>query len=633
MNTGISTATNFEKPVSSAVATITLAHEFGHNFGSNHDTPGSSNGGSCAPDDNDGNYIMYLRATDGDKSNNDRFSPCSVATINGVIRDNSDCFVTRRTNECGLSLLTEGRPANSILEFGEECECTDASLTNEGFCNCATAEVQSDKVCSPLTDPACCKPDGTLKGLDLKTTLEKYREAFANIAADPTKSVGVELGRLMKYPGNPGADVETCGPDPLPDCLIPRYCINDELFVPYKGQIYGSCPSADLVAVIGDGADQAEAADDFKVCFNFSFAQTDEIISNEPGASDPGHSNYTGPPQPKNVRSCKAVVKDQDGYGVNVSAGHAEQCYMFHEAKTDTCNDGASLCRYNGCTGSICGNYGTIQENGTASAFRATPCATTASACQVACRFAALEYSGLNTNALDSGGRPTPALSVCTVLNSASVRAHYPNYDQDNALPPIAARDLPDGRSCNFDGAAGSGKCNTGVCEEYGGDLADTFDPDAVAGWIVENWETVLIFVVVMVLLIFLLKCTYHKNKKQIRKGVKAIKHKARTMGGKTQNRGAKPSNSRQDALRTLSRGTGGIGGGRTVLTTQMRNDMRKIIRKEEQFMRLQAFFPNAKDKKVEAVQNRYTDEKDMVKRLLRDKEGLKIPNGAVLLD
>ena len=34
LNTGISTATNFGKPVSSAVATITLAHEFGHNFGS-----------------------------------------------------------------------------------------------------------------------------------------------------------------------------------------------------------------------------------------------------------------------------------------------------------------------------------------------------------------------------------------------------------------------------------------------------------------------------------------------------------------------------------------------------------------------------------------------------------------------
>jgi hypothetical protein len=620
LNTGISTATNFDKAVSSAVATITLAHEFGHNFGSNHDTPGSSNGGSCAPDGTDGNYIMYLRATDGDKSNNDRFSPCSIQSINSVIRDNSDCFVTRPTNQCGLSLLPEGRPANSILEFGEECECTDASLTTESFCECATSTVQSDKVCSPATDPACCNSDGTLRGLSLEITLEKYREAFAIVAADPTKSVNIELDRLMTYDG--GGKVETCGPESLPDCLMPRYCIDDEIFVPYRGQIYGSCPQADLVAVISDGADQADTASDFNVCFNFSFVQT----------ADPGETR----PQPKAVRSCKAVVKDQEGFGTNVSAGHAEPCYMFHKANTDTCNNGASLCRYNGCTGSICDNYVAINANSSVDdAERATPCATPASACKVACRFASTTgYSGLNPNAVDSELRPKPALSVCTVLGEESVETHYPGFRLAGYPQPMTERDLPNGRSCNFDGTSGSGKCNAGACEKYGGDLGDTLDPDAVAGWIVENWETVLIFVLVVIFVVVLLKCTYHKNKKQIRKGVRSAGARvAKTMGGKSGGGGPKPSNSRQDALRTLSRGTG-RGGGPTVLTTQMRNDMRKVVRKEEQFMRLQAFFPNAKDKRIEDVQNRCTDEKDMVKRLLRYKEGLFIPSGTpVLLD
>lgn len=90
LNTAIVTLINFGERVPRKVSTITAAHEFGHNFGSEHDpetslcSPGSGNGG---------NYIMYARATDGDQPNNDEFSQCSINQIADVLRSKAQqCF-------------------------------------------------------------------------------------------------------------------------------------------------------------------------------------------------------------------------------------------------------------------------------------------------------------------------------------------------------------------------------------------------------------------------------------------------------------------------------------------------------------------------------------------------------------
>ena len=90
LNTAIVTLLNFGERVPRKVSTITTAHEFGHNFGSEHDpetaecSPGSGKGG---------NYIMYARATDGDLLNNDEFSSCSKAQIAAVLSSKSQqCF-------------------------------------------------------------------------------------------------------------------------------------------------------------------------------------------------------------------------------------------------------------------------------------------------------------------------------------------------------------------------------------------------------------------------------------------------------------------------------------------------------------------------------------------------------------
>ncbi|KAK7891027.1 hypothetical protein WMY93_022990 [Mugilogobius chulae] len=96
LNTGIITVQNYASHVPPKVSHITFAHEVGHNFGSPHDS-----GAECTPGESKsqdkkekGNYIMYARATSGDKLNNNKFSICSVRNISQVLeKKRGNCFV------------------------------------------------------------------------------------------------------------------------------------------------------------------------------------------------------------------------------------------------------------------------------------------------------------------------------------------------------------------------------------------------------------------------------------------------------------------------------------------------------------------------------------------------------------
>lgn len=132
LNTGIITVQNYASHVPPKVSHITFAHEVGHNFGSpvsaafmhgekefmmpvlfvpfflllifdflflprcQHDS-----GSECTPGESKsqdkkekGNYIMYARATSGDKLNNNKFSLCSIRNISQVLeKKRNNCFV------------------------------------------------------------------------------------------------------------------------------------------------------------------------------------------------------------------------------------------------------------------------------------------------------------------------------------------------------------------------------------------------------------------------------------------------------------------------------------------------------------------------------------------------------------
>uniref|UniRef100_A0AAQ5YHF5 Disintegrin and metalloproteinase domain-containing protein 10 n=1 Tax=Amphiprion ocellaris TaxID=80972 RepID=A0AAQ5YHF5_AMPOC len=169
LNTGIITVQNYASHVPPKVSHITFAHEVGHNFGSPHDS-----GSECTPGESKsqdkkekGNYIMYARATSGDKLNNNKFSICSVRNISQVLeKKRSNCFVESGQPICG----------NGLVEPGEECDCGYSDQCRDQCCYDANqpdnkkCKLKPNKVCSPSQGP-CCTAECSYKGRN-----EKCRE-------------------------------------------------------------------------------------------------------------------------------------------------------------------------------------------------------------------------------------------------------------------------------------------------------------------------------------------------------------------------------------------------------------------------------------------------------------------------
>uniref|UniRef100_A0A667X660 Disintegrin and metalloproteinase domain-containing protein 10 n=1 Tax=Myripristis murdjan TaxID=586833 RepID=A0A667X660_9TELE len=169
LNTGIITVQNYASHVPPKVSHITFAHEVGHNFGSPHDS-----GSECTPGESKsqdkkekGNYIMYARATSGDKLNNNKFSICSVRNISQVLeKKRGNCFVESGQPICG----------NGLVEPGEECDCGYSDQCRDQCCYDANqpdnrkCKLKPNKVCSPSQGP-CCTAECTYKGRN-----EKCRE-------------------------------------------------------------------------------------------------------------------------------------------------------------------------------------------------------------------------------------------------------------------------------------------------------------------------------------------------------------------------------------------------------------------------------------------------------------------------
>ncbi|XP_050543022.1 disintegrin and metalloproteinase domain-containing protein 10 isoform X2 [Daktulosphaira vitifoliae] len=182
LNTGIVTLLNYGKHVPSAVSHVTLAHEIGHNFGSPHDPE------ICTPGGDDGNYIMFARATSGDKKNNNRFSPCSLTAINPVLnvkaRSTRGCFTEPQTSICG----------NGVVEPGEECDCGWEEDCKDACCfpqrrysppEEPPCRLTPNSICSPSQGP-CCTTECRLKTGELCRNDNGCRDASYCNGRTPT---------------------------------------------------------------------------------------------------------------------------------------------------------------------------------------------------------------------------------------------------------------------------------------------------------------------------------------------------------------------------------------------------------------------------------------------------------------
>ncbi|XP_050712620.1 uncharacterized protein LOC126996286 [Eriocheir sinensis] len=212
LNTGIVTLLNYGKHVPPAVSHVTLAHEIGHNFGSPHDPESDTR---CTPGGEDGNYIMFARATSGDKRNNNKFSPCSLRQINSVLnskaRDSKGCFTEPQKAICG----------NGVVEIGEECDCGWEEDCDEPCCfpmknnpkkYQTPCTLRPNKVCSPSQGPCCTHNCQMKKGDKCRDDNGCRDSSFCN-------------GR---------------GPECPPSTNKPNKTICNKEFVCYKGECSGS---------------------------------------------------------------------------------------------------------------------------------------------------------------------------------------------------------------------------------------------------------------------------------------------------------------------------------------------------------------------------------------------------------
>ncbi|XP_033167226.1 uncharacterized protein LOC117145619 [Drosophila mauritiana] len=146
LNTGIVTLLNYGKHVPPAVSHVTLAHEIGHNFGSPHDPE------QCTPGGEDGNFIMFARATSGDKKNNNKFSTCSLKSIEPVLnakaRSMKGCFTEPQSSICG----------NGVVEPGEQCDCGWEEDCKDSCCFPMSRQPRLDETPCTLTPHARCSP-------------------------------------------------------------------------------------------------------------------------------------------------------------------------------------------------------------------------------------------------------------------------------------------------------------------------------------------------------------------------------------------------------------------------------------------------------------------------------------------
>nr|AMO02512.1 ADAM 17-like protein [Tityus serrulatus] len=144
LNSGLSTSRNhYAQRVITREADLVTAHEFGHNWGSEHDPDIPD----CSPDArHGGSYLMYTYSVNGYDPNNKKFSPCSIRSIRAVLLAKANkCFLKPEESFCG----------NSLVEEGEECDAGLIGSEDNDPCCDTNCRLRPDVICSDKNAPCC----------------------------------------------------------------------------------------------------------------------------------------------------------------------------------------------------------------------------------------------------------------------------------------------------------------------------------------------------------------------------------------------------------------------------------------------------------------------------------------------
>ncbi|XP_058117346.1 ADAM 17-like protease [Anopheles ziemanni] len=215
LNSGLSSSRNhYGQRVITREADLVTAHEFGHNWGSEHDpdipecSPSASQGGS---------FLMYTYSVSGYDVNNKKFSPCSLRSIRKVLQAKSGrCFSEPEESFCG----------NLRVEGDEQC---DAGLLgtedNDACCdkNCKLRRNQG-AVCSDKNSPCCQNCQYMMAGVKCReaqyATCEQEARCTGNHAECP-KSPPMSDGTMCQERGQcrNGKCIPYCETQGLQSCM------------------------------------------------------------------------------------------------------------------------------------------------------------------------------------------------------------------------------------------------------------------------------------------------------------------------------------------------------------------------------------------------------------------------------
>ncbi|KTW32439.1 uncharacterized protein T551_00529 [Pneumocystis jirovecii RU7] len=145
---------------SKRIEDVVLAHEIGHGFGASHDCTEEAcqdSSVSCCPLSSslcsaNGKFIMNPKSSPSLQT----FSPCTIGQVCSNLGKklvNSKCLLSNKN----ITLISEKRCGNGIIEDGEECDCGgEKGCKGNLCCDPRTCKFTPGSVCDDSSE-ACCK--------------------------------------------------------------------------------------------------------------------------------------------------------------------------------------------------------------------------------------------------------------------------------------------------------------------------------------------------------------------------------------------------------------------------------------------------------------------------------------------